>query len=366
MDSAFYDSSLDTAGHFSSQEQRRRKGKEDFGIVECEDENDTPHYDSIPYCEIGPRLHEIEQNSNRIRVDVIGRSAGGRDLYLVTLSDPKAMGRLGRYQAIRHTMLTDPEAAQEMIDKFGDFKVPVYINGSIHGDENPGVDAAIRLIEKLAYEDSDEVRRILENVILLVNVVQNPDGRVMYTRANANGFDINRDFITQSQPETRATVGVFTDWNPMVVLDLHGFLNPMLIEPCTPPHNPNYEYDLYIKWAYDLALAMEAEVIAQTDDNQCQIPYRDDELGWDDWPPSYTPMYAMYHGAYGHTLETPHQDERGIDAHFAAVWGALKYVAENREGMIYDQIEIFRRGFLDLPQMAIPPELLPNGISSRI
>jgi hypothetical protein len=35
-------------------------------------------------------------------------------------------------------------------------------------------------------------------------------------------------------------------------------------------------------------------------------------------------MYAMYHGAYGHTLETPHQDERGVDAHFAAVWGALK------------------------------------------
>ena len=33
----------------------------------------------------------------------------------MTLSDPKAMGRLGRYQAIRHTMLTDPEAAQEMI-----------------------------------------------------------------------------------------------------------------------------------------------------------------------------------------------------------------------------------------------------------
>jgi len=336
------------------------KGKADYGVVECEDENDTPHYDSILYCEIGPRLHEIEQNSKRIKVDVIGRSAGGRDLYLVTLSDPKAMGRLGRYQAIRHTMLTDPEAAQEMIDKFGDFKVPVFINGSIHGDENPGVDAAIRLIEKLAYEDSEDVRRILENVILLVNVVQNPDGRVMYTRENANGFDINRDFITQSQPETRATVEVFTDWNPMVVLDLHGFLNPMLIEPCTPPHNPNYEYDLYIKWAYDLALAMEAEVIAQTDANQCQIPYRDDELGWDDWPPGYTPMYAMYHGAYGHTLETPHQDERGIDAHFAAVWGALKYVAENREGMIYDQIEIFRRGFLDLPQMEIPPELLPK------
>ena len=239
------------------------KGQNAYWDVEIEDEHATPHYDSILYCEIGPRLREIDQNSNRIKVEVIGQSAGGRDLYLVTLSAPEAMGRLGRYQAIRHTMLEDPEAAQAMIEKFGDFKVPVFINGSIHGDENPGVDAAIRLIEKLAYEDSEEVRAILENVILLVNVVHNPDGRVAYTRANDNGFDINRDFITQSQPETRAAVRVFTEWNPMVVLDLHGFVNPMLIEPCTPPHNPNYEYDLYIKWAYDMALAMEEEFVTR-------------------------------------------------------------------------------------------------------
>jgi hypothetical protein len=189
--------------------------------------------------------------------------------------------------------------------------------------------------------------------------VQNPDGRVMGTRANANGFDINRDFITQSQPETRATVKVFTEWNPMIVLDLHGFVNPMLIEPCTPPHNPNYEYDLYIKWALAEAEAMEAELLAQTGFS-AQIPYRDDPLGWDDWPPSYTPMYAMYHGAYGHTLETSYRDERGVDAHYWAVWGALKYVVENREEMIKDQIEIFRRGFLDLLQQPIPPELLPE------
>jgi len=269
------------------------------------------------------------------------------------------MGRLGRYQAIRRTMLEDPEKAQDMIEKFGDFKVPVFINGSIHGGEYPGVDTAIRLIETLAYDDSPEVEAILDNMILLFNVVQNPDGRVMGTRSNANGIDINRDFISQTQPETKATVEVFTEWNPMVVLDLHGFVNPMLIEPCTPPHNPNYEYDLYIKWALAQAEAMEAELLAQTGFT-AQIPYRDDSLGWDDWPPTYTPMYAMYHGAYGHTLETPYRDERGVDAQYAAVWGALEFVAENRTEMVHDQIEIFRRGFLDLPQQPVPPEFLPD------
>lgn len=324
-----------------------------------EPEVPSTSYDSILYSEIAPLLRQIEQTSNRVRVEVIGQSAGGRNLFLVTLSAPEAMGRLGQYQAIRQTMLKDPEKAQEMIDKFGDFKVPVFINGSIHGNEYPGVDASIRLIQKLAYDDSPETMEILNNMILLFNVVQNPDGRVLGTRANANGIDINRDFITQSQPESRATVKVYTEWNPMIVLDLHGFVNPMLIEPCTPPHNPNYEYDLYIRWALAQAEAMEAELFAQTGFT-AQIPYRDDPLEWDDWPPTYAPMNAMFHGAYGHTLETPYRDIRGVDAHYAAVWGALKFVTQNRVEMVRDQVEIFRRGFLSLPQQPIPLELLPQ------
>lgn len=67
-------------------------------------------------------------------------------------------------------------------------------------------------------------------------------------------------------------------------------------------------------------------------------------------------MYAMYHGAYGSTLETPFRDARGTAAHVAASWGAFKFAAENRQGMIHDQIEIFRRGFLDLNQVSIADE----------
>ncbi len=316
----------------------------------------SPPDDLIPYSEIAPTLYEIESTSNRVRVEVMGQSAGGHDLFLVTVADPQSMGRIGKYQALRQLMLKDPEKAQEMIDQFEDFKVPVFINASVHGNEPEGVDAAIELIRTLAYENSEEVQAILDNVILLVNVVANPDGRILNQRANVNGFDLNRDFITQSQPETQATVRVLTEWNPMVLLDLHGYYMPMLIEPCTPPHNPNYEYDIYIKWALDQAEAMEAELFAQTG-LPAQIPYRDTEQGWDDWAPIFTPMYAMYHGAYGHTLETP-AGGRGVSAHYAAVWGALKFVTENKDGMIWDQIEIFRRGFLALDQFPISDELL--------
>jgi len=66
----------------------------------------------------------------------------------------------------------------------------------------------------------------------------------------------------------------------------------------------------------------------------------------------------MLHGAYGLLLETPYRDERGVDADYAAVWGLLKFIVENKKEMIHDQIEIYRRGFFDLPQVLIPDTLL--------
>lgn len=344
----------------ASAENNKGKGNQSqkWWDVPPEDEVPSKHYDSILYSEIPLKLYEIQKNSNRVRVEVIGQSAGGRNLFLVTIAKPGEEGRFGHYKALRKMMLRDPDEALSKLDEFESFKVPVFINGSIHGDEYPGTDACMRLIELLAYENSSEVQAILDNTILLINVVQNPDGRVLGTRRNANDFDINRDMITQSQPESRATVQVIKEWNPMVFLDLHGFIDPMLIEPCTPPHNPNYEYDLYLGWALELAYAMRDQLFDNTEETEVIIPYLNWPDGWDDWPPIYAAMYPMLHGAYGHTLETPHEDERGVDAHFAAVWGALNLITANREDMIRDQIEVYRRGALDLPQVLIPDELL--------
>jgi len=60
-----------------------------------EEENPSNQYDSILYSEIAPKLREIEVNSNRVKVDVIGQSAGGRNLFLATVSAPEVLGRLG-------------------------------------------------------------------------------------------------------------------------------------------------------------------------------------------------------------------------------------------------------------------------------
>ncbi|MEH7254266.1 M14 family zinc carboxypeptidase [Neobacillus niacini] len=320
----------------------------------------SENYDFVKFSQIGTKLKAIEKQSNRIKVEVRGTSTDGHPLYVVTIADPATQGKFGKIQSLRKQMFKNPGKAQDWITNNPDFKVPIMINGSIHGTEFAGTDAILQLIERFATENDQETKNILANNILIFNVVQNPDGRVDATRFNGEGIDLNRDFITQSQPETRETVELIKEWNPMVFLDTHGYVKNYqpnlqgLIEPCTPPHNPNYEYDLYNKWAYQQAEAMEAQIMSQKDKfssntlyqnmNGVYVPQRNDEDGWDDYPPIFTPMYAMYHGAYGHTLETPTNDWDGVRWMYNAIIGALNFATENKQAMITDQIEMFKRG----------------------
>lgn len=369
-------------------------GSAPLPIPEAEVNEDLPP-GLIQYSDIAARLNEIAAASNRVSVEVLGQSAGGRDLYLATVSDPRA--DVGRTKVLRRLMLRDPALAQKLMTRFREFRVPVFLNCSIHGNEYEGVDACIATIERLAFSDDAQTRAVLENVILLINVVQNPDGRVLNTRANVNGFDLNRDFITNSQPETALVRDLMVEWNPMVTLDLHGYVNPMLIEPTTPPHNPNYEYDLYIESALGQALAMEEGVLGSyaqlrvdpefaddyeqfiapelNSEESVIIPFRDWEVGdWDDWPPIFAPMYAMYHGSYGHTLEAPLNPRPGSlspeakaararvnkEAHIAATRSMLDYVVDNKLKMVTDQLEVFRRGVDGIDPVPVEPGFVPG------
>lgn len=301
----------------------------------------------ILYSDISAKLSELKaKNPAIMKYEVIGQSYGGRDLYLVTITDASGMNKLDKYSLFMKNAVNNPADAIKVIDSGGDYKIPVFFNCSIHGNELPGTDGGLKLIEKLVTDKGAEVQNILKNCVVLINIIQNPDGRYDGTRENGAGIDLNRDYITQTQPEVQAVVkNVAQKWFPTVMLDLHGFMNSdnILLEPCTIPHNPNYEYDLAIKHALPHAEAV-AAAISNATGWDVDIPFKAWEDGWDDYPPIFTPQYFMYLGGIGHTLEVKFPDQTAIETDYAACMASLNYSVKNKAELLKNQFEIFQRG----------------------
>ena len=339
-----------------------------------------------PYHDIAPKLNALQRRGDRVSAEVVGKSATGLDLYLVTVTAPESPTAARKQQRMRERIENAPAAAARDREIARDYKTPVFINGNIHGNEWEGADAALRVIEELATSDSAATRHLLAKSRLYFNVTANPDGRVAGTRGNGNGFDMNRDFVTASQSEVRAMRQIMIDTQPVAMLDLHGYVNGTLIEPTTPPHGENYEYDLFIKNTYANGIGMEAAVKAlgytpgeDGDGVQPpQIPFRDSAEGWDDWPPIFTPQYAPFHGTVAaHTIEIPlavNNDEydelsvaelrrrSAINTDIAAttVRSTFAFTLANRDRLLADQIEVFRRGAAGEPLRPPPLGIVPG------
>jgi hypothetical protein len=328
----------------------------------------------VPYHAIAPKLNALQEASDRVSAEIAGQSAGGRDLYLVTVTAPESPAEAARQDRWRQLIEEDPGAAKRDRALKAGYKTPVWINANIHGNEWEGTDGALRVIERLATATDPATAAFLKRSRVYVSVSLNPDGRVAGTRANGAGFDINRDFATSSQPESRMARDVMIATQPFVMLDEHGYTGTTLIEPATPPHGQNYEYDLYIKHALPNALGMEKAIqrLGHAETTRADIPFRDYAPGdWDDWPPIFTPMYAIYQGAVGHTVEIPLQVNNAAynnlpveelqrrsrintDVAAATIEAALTYADTNRAALLADQIEQFRRGWAGEPSPAIP------------
>lgn len=333
-----------------------------------------------PYHGIAPKLNELQARSNRVSAEVIGRSALGRELYLVTVTAPERPAETRQQHAWRTLIEDAPSRAARDRSLQAGYKAPIWINGNIHGNEWEGTDGSLRLIEELVSANDPATERLLRRTRMYFTVTNNPDGRIVGARVNGNGFDLNRDLATSSQPEARAMRGVAIGTQPLVMLDEHGYTGTTLIEPATAPHGQNYDYDLYIKHAYPNAIGMEKSigVLGHPETARADIPFRDFAPGdWDDWPPIFTPMYAMYHGAVGHTVEVPlrvngaaydtlpvqelrRRSAINVDVVEATIRGAIGYTDAHRTGLIADQIELFRRGWAGEPQRVIPDGFVPG------
>ena len=149
-------------------------------------------------------------------------------------------------------MTTDPGQAQDLLAGWGgDVKMPIFIEANIHGDEEEGADAMLQIIRDLVttpYGEHPAVDLLLDHAILVVIPSQNPDGRFLGQRANGNSFDMNRDLLVQSQAEIKANVQLQLEWLAPVMLAMHGYVQPTLIDGLTKPHNPGLEYDIFPLW----------------------------------------------------------------------------------------------------------------------
>ena len=346
-----------------------------------------PH---IPYYAIGCTLERIRSESDgRMEVEVIGHSALGRPMYGVTINALDTVEQRQDFhvwEQVRKVALSDPARGQALIRSAGDdVKVPIFIQAGIHGGESEGVDASMRLIEKLAttpYGEDPEVDATLDHTVMVFNIVHNPDGRVAGVRTNGNGFDLNRDYLTQSQPETKASVALMQKWIPPEVLDQHGYVTPTLIEATTKPHNPSIEYDNWLKWNQPRIDANEAAMeaggydITRPINDWCSDGSEPDpgELcpdgdppgpaeaeSWDDWGPFYTAMYAQHVGLDSSTVEmcmstTLCGGRFGArEAQRIVAESTIEFVIANRDDMLFDLLENYRRGVENAPR----PECCP-------
>lgn len=290
-------------------------GEEWCAPVGTENVPQTPPLADIPYAAIECTLDQFQAEAaaagipHRMDSFVIGQSALGRDLYGVVVNGLETREQrrdFERWQEIRAIELTDPAAAQALVASYGDeVKMPIFIQANIHGGEREGTDTMMQVLRDLVtlpYGTNEIVDEILDHAILIVIPTENPDGRVAGTRSNGNGLDMNRDFLVQSQSEVRASVALQLEWLATVGLDMHGYVNPTLIDGLTKPHNPGIEYDLFLKWNQPRLDANEAALAAigfgiTRPVNQWNADAEDSPPpvgpayaeGWDDWGPLLHP-----------------------------------------------------------------------------
>ncbi|MDQ0970657.1 hypothetical protein QFZ31_000535 [Neobacillus niacini] len=316
------------------------------------------------------RILKNELDNPNFLIETIGKSVLGEDIDCIVISeDPMKYGI--SYCQKQYKELTSKPSRHTSTYK--DMKLPILINASIHGTEPVGAKVVLELVNYIKKNENGNASELLKHFIFICVPMANPDGLNKGTRYNENGFDLNRDFIFQTQPETKAIVNLIKTCNPVVLFDLHGYVSRFkdkigVIEPCTHPHNPHYEYDLFIKWALPMAEEMEKNLLLHRNnffssryknmEGVC-IPFRDLSSGWDDYAPFCTSSYAILHGAIGCTVEAPSSDNDSIPWMLQAILGACRLLIDNKEEILSDYLLFFQRG-IDSNHPNHPNDFFPS------
>ncbi len=230
--------------------------REHFGYTPGDD------YKLAGFSEVSGYFRKLAATSGRIKLEVIGRSAEGRDLLAAFISSEENIKNLDRYREINRRLalgLATPSEARQLAAQG---KAIVWIDSGLHATEVAPVQHAPHLAYRMLTAEDEETRRIRENVILIQVPVINPDGLDLvasWYKQNLGtqhelapltklyhkyaGHDNNRDWFMLNLVETRHVSRVlFREWFPHVVYNQHQvapFPARIFVPPYAEPLNPH-------------------------------------------------------------------------------------------------------------------------------
>jgi hypothetical protein len=310
---------------------------------------------------------------DRIRIVEYGRTWEDRPLVYAVIGSPANVDRLDAIKAGMQR-LADPRRtpAADAESLIRELPAVVWLGYGIHGDEISSTDAALYTAYHLLAARGDRlVDAVTASTVAILDPSQNPDGRARFVaynrgatgrrpsshpeaaerdqpwpggRTNHYHFDLNRDLIALTQPESRARVRAALEWYPLVFVDAHemGSESSYFFPPNAEPANP------HITDAQQAALELFGRNNARWFD-RFGFAYFTRET-FDFFYPGYADTWATFQGGVGMTYEQAsarglvvRRDDGslltygdGVRRHFVASLATLETAAQSRERLLRD------------------------------
>jgi hypothetical protein len=302
-------------------------------------------------------LDAVDDASAMVTTGTAATSVEGRPLRYALVGRPANVSPSG-LQTLRASIaaLRDPSTPESQAASLAASTPAILlVQANVHGSEESGTDASLQVLYDLADRTDCAAARILDNAVVLLLPIQNPDGREADTRRNANGFDMNRDWFARTQPETDGKLELLRQYPPVLDMDVHEMGAFDYFFP--PNSDPTYHEvpDVAKGWIDDLyGAAMSAEFDRQGIKYFHYEPYDFFGAYFGDTVPT-----LAFHAA-GMTFEKSNGDpvEQRVYEQYVTMWTSLSAAADNRVQILRD----WHDSFVEAYQEGVDGRLEPNAI----
>jgi hypothetical protein len=310
-------------------------------------------------------MSAVDAASDRVITGALEqRSQQGRELRwaIIGHSDHLKRSKLRRIKSAAQT-LRDPRTPAWLAEKIARrYPAILWIASNVHGGEESGTDASMRVLYELADRTDCAARQILDGSIVVLLPIQNPDGREANTRQNYYGFDMNRDWFARTQPETDGKIEFLREYpGPLFVDDHEMGAEDFFFPPNADPvyHEITDESIDWINNIYGASLA--AEFTRQG------IPFFNRDIydlfymGYGDTVPSTGFISA------GMTYEKNNEDPISARAYeqYVAQWVSLSQGAIRKQEILEEWASAWREAYAQGQAGFLEPNELVNELDSE-